>query len=179
MSTQLPETFDTSQEEGNSWGLIPVGEYVAQVIETSVAPPKSGNGYMLTLVWKILEGEYENRQLWQMITYLHPNEVAQTIGRKTIRDLCNATGVDGAVRDAEIFLYKPARIRVGVEKDKNGIYEDKNRVSRIAPLKAKESGTGAQALNSSPSKGAPAAVAAAATKAGPAGTAPWHRNAGR
>ncbi len=174
MSTEFPEEFHTDQEAGNSWELIPVGEYVAQVIEATVAPPKSGNGYMLTLVWKILEGQYENRQLWQTITFLHSSEVAQSIGRKAIKDLCDATGAEGAVKDASVFLFKPVRIRIGIEKDKDGIYEDKNKVSRIMPLESKDS-----AAPTTPApKPAPAAVAAAA-KAGPAGSAPWHRNAAR
>jgi hypothetical protein len=80
MTTELPEAFDPAQEQGNSWELIPVGEYVAQVTEASVTQPKSGNGHMLLLVWKILEGEFEDRRLWQRITFLHPNEMAQSMG---------------------------------------------------------------------------------------------------
>ena len=70
---------------------MPVGEYVAQIVEASIQQPKSGDGYYLALTWKIAEGEFEGRQVWQRITYLHSNEQAQTIGRKTLKDLCVAT----------------------------------------------------------------------------------------
>ena len=68
---------------------------------------------------------------------LHSNEQAQTIGRKTLKDLCVALDVNEQVNDAEVFLFKPARIRLGIEKDKQGVYPDKNKVSRILPLEAK------------------------------------------
>ena len=30
MTRQFPETFDPTTQEGNSWEVLPVGEYVAQ-----------------------------------------------------------------------------------------------------------------------------------------------------
>ena len=33
MSTQFPETFDPATQEGNAWDVLPVGEYVAQIVE--------------------------------------------------------------------------------------------------------------------------------------------------
>jgi Protein of unknown function (DUF669) len=180
MNMNLPETFDPTQQPGNTWELIPVGEYIAEATEGMVAPPKSGNGYMLTLVWKILEGDYENRQVWQTITYLHSNEMAQKIGRKTMKDLCDATGNGGtAVRDISVFLFKPVRIRIGIEKDKNGIYDDKNKVSRIMPLEPNGGPTAPTEAAPPPAK--PVAAAAtvarppATSPARPAGTAPWNR----
>ena len=112
MSTQFPETFDPTTQEGNSWDVLPVGEYVAQVVEASIQQPNSGDGYHLALTWKIIEGDYEGRQVWQRITYLHSSEQAQTIGRKTLKDLCVATGVAEQVDNAEVFLFKPVRIRL-------------------------------------------------------------------
>ena len=62
MSTEFPEIFDPETQEGNSWDPLPVGEYVAQIVEASVLQPKSGDGYYLALTWKIAEGEFEGRQ---------------------------------------------------------------------------------------------------------------------
>ena len=134
MPTELPEIFDPETQEGNSWDLLPVGEYSAQIIEANVLQPKSRDGYYLALTWKIAEGEFEGRELWDRITYTHSNEQAQTIGRKTLKDLCVALDVNEQINDAEVFLFKLARIRLGIEKDKQGLYPDKNKVSRILPL---------------------------------------------
>jgi hypothetical protein len=171
MNTQFPETFDPTTQEGNSWDVLPAGEYVAQVVESSVQQPNSGDGYHLALTWKIIEGDYEGRQVWQRVTYLHSNEQAQTIGRKTLKDLCVATGVAEQVDDAAVFLFKPVRIRLGIERDKQGIYPDKNRISRILPLKMKPVATEQPAKPATPPTKAAAATGAPRNPGGPA---PWH-----
>jgi hypothetical protein len=171
MSTQFPETFDPETQEGNSWDLLPVGEYVAQVVEASIEKPNSGDGYYLALTWKIVEGDYEGRQVWQRITCWHSSEQAQTIGRKTLKDLCVATGVAEQVDNAEVFLFKPVRIRLGIERDKQGVYPDKNRISRILPLEAKSKEPEQPAKPVAATKVASAAKTA---KPAPAGPAPWH-----
>ena len=174
MSTQLPETFDPTTQEGNSWDVLPVREYVAQVVEASIQQPNSGDGYYLALTWKIIEGDYEGRQVWQRITYLHSSEQAQTIGRKTLKDLCDALGVNEQVKDAEVFLFKPARIRLGIEKDKQGVYADKNRISRILPLEAKSEEPEQPEQPAKPVAATKVASAAKTSKPAPAGPAPWH-----
>jgi hypothetical protein len=171
MSTQFPETFDPATQEGNAWDVLPVGEYVAQIVEASIQQPNSGDGYHLALTWKIIEGDYEGRQVWQRITYLHSSEQAQTIGRKTLKDLCVATDVAEQVDDAEVFLFKPVRIRLGIERDKQGVYADKNRISRILPLEAKSEEPEQPAKPEAATKVASAAKTA---KPAPAGSAPWH-----
>ena len=93
MTTQFPQTFDPTTQEGNSWDVLPVGEYVAQIVEASIQQPNSGDGYYLAVTWKIIEGDFEGRQVWQRITYLHSSEQAQTIGRKMLKDLCHSTAV--------------------------------------------------------------------------------------
>ena len=46
MTTQLPETFDPDSQEGNTWDLLPVGEYAATIVEAAVHQPKSGDGLL-------------------------------------------------------------------------------------------------------------------------------------
>ena len=177
MSTQFPETFDPATQEGNAWDVLPVGEYVAQIVEASIQQPNSGDGYHLALTWKIIKGDYEGRQVWQRITYLHSSEQAQTIGRKTLKDLCDALGVNEQVKDAEVFLFKPVRIRLGIERDKQGVYPDKNRISRILPLEAKSEEPEQPEQPEQPAKPVAAtkvASAAKTSKPAPAGPAPWH-----
>jgi hypothetical protein len=180
MSTQLPENFDPENQEGNSWELLPVGEYVAQIVEATVLQPKTGDGFYIALTWKISEGPYEGRQVWQRVTFLHSSEQAQTIGRKTLKDLCNALGVNEHVEDVEVFLFKPAKIKVGVEKDKNGQYDDKNVVKRIMPLdEAPAQSAPPTPETAKPAAAKPAAKSQPATKTtarpAPAGQAPWHQ----
>jgi len=193
VSTKFPIPFEPQNEEGNTWTPIPVGEYVAEAIEATVAPPKSGDGNVLKLTWKILEGDHEGRQVWHSIPFQHSNEQAQSIGRKIIKDICTALDINEAVQNAEVFLFKPVRIRVGIEKDKNGLYPDKNRVTRVLPYPDAAAGVAAAAgpapkPGSPGGEGAPAEAAKAAAPAappaaphtqgparsGPAGSSPWH-----
>ena len=174
MSTQFPETFDPATQEGNAWDVLPVRQYVAQIVEASIQQPNSGDGYYLALTWKIIEGDYEGRQVWQRITYLHSSEQAQTIGRKTLKDLCDALGVNEQVKDAEVFLFKPVLIRLGIERDKQGVYPDKNRISRILPLEAKSEEPEQPEQPTKPVAATNVASAAKTPKPAPAGPAPWH-----
>jgi hypothetical protein len=171
MPTEFPEIFDPETQEGNSWDPLPVDEYVAQIVEASVLQPKSGDGWYLRLTWKITEGDYEGRQVWQRIIFAHSNEQAQTIGRKTLKDLCVALDVNEQVNDAEVFLFKPARIRLGIEKDEQGLYLDQNKVSRILPREPKPAGPEQPAKPVAATK---VASAAKTPKPAPAGPAPWH-----
>ena len=171
MSTEFPETFDPTTQEGNSWDVLPASEYVAHAVEASIQQPHSGDGYYLALTWKIIEGDYGGRQVWQRITYLHSSEQAQTIGRKMLKDLCVATGVAEQVDNAEVFLFKRVRIRLGIERDKQGVYPDKNRISGILPLEAKSEEPEQPAKPVAATK---VASAAKTSKPAPAGPAPWH-----
>jgi hypothetical protein len=175
MNTVLPEAFDPTAQIGNVYDLIPPGDYTAQIIDANVAPPKTGDGYMLTLVWKITEGEHENRQVWQYVVFLHSKEQTVTIGRRTLTDLCNAVDIHTSISDAAEFLFKLARIRVAIKKDPNGHYGDANRVTRIMPL-ARTGPAPSPTPAATPKPAASAPTSSAAARPGPVGTAPWHDN---
>ena len=121
------------------------------------------------------------RYVWQNITFLHSNTQAVTIGRQQFKDLCIATGISEQVTDVEIFKYIPCRLKVGIEKDKQGVYSDKNRVSRILPLEPKDP-TPAKATpkpapgpTSAAATTAPTAAAKPAAAAGNGPTPPWRK----
>ena len=171
MNTFLDEAFNSDEEVGGaSFDLLPPGDYEAQVVEATVSQMNNGNGSLIKLRWQIQTGEFENRLVFQNITFIHrTSEQAQSIGRRTLKDLCDAIGHTGQLQDTSLLCFKPAIIRVGVEHDKNGVYAAKNRVNRVMPL------------DDAPAPPAPAPVAVAAkpgshvqdfinrTK-----TAPWH-----
>jgi hypothetical protein len=69
--------------------------------------------------------------VWQHITFQHSSVQATVIGRRQFKDLCVATGVSEQVTDVAPFKFIPCQIRVGIEQDKKGLYDDKNKVSRV------------------------------------------------
>jgi hypothetical protein len=162
--------FDPDQQEGSNFELIPVGDYTAEIIEAAITQPRSGDGQMLKLTWKITDGEYAGRQLWQTLCYLHSNQQAQDIARRTLKDLCVALDIREQITDPEVFKYKPARVRVIVEKDKSGQYDDQNRIRRVRSLTEanNEAAEAKEAKTAKPAKSAPPKPAGN----GP-GAAPW------
>jgi hypothetical protein len=161
--TQLPEAFDPATQKGSEFDVLPIGTYRAQIVDASVAQTQKGDGYYIGLSWQITEGQYEGRYVFQNITFQNPSAQATAIGRAQFKDLCVAAGIDQEVTDVEVFKFIPCTLKVGIEKDKKqGIYPDKNRVSRILPYEAqiKEA---AKEPAGAPATAAPKAAEAAAT----------------
>ena len=137
MTTEFPEIFDPKTQEGNSWDRF----RSASMLHRSSRPASNSRNPVTAITsrsrGRLPKATSRDAWSWQRITFVHSSEQAQTIGRKTLKDLCVALDVNEQVNDAEVFLFKPARIRLGIEKDKQGIYPDKNKVSRILPLEPK------------------------------------------
>jgi hypothetical protein len=125
----------------------------------------------LTLVWKIFEGDYENRQVWQNIGFVHPKPGAQHHGQMMLNAIIAATGAPKPLPSAEKLLFVPCRIGISIETDKNGVYPDKNRVVKVSPLDNSEAAEAA----SSPTPAPKPASAAATAGPAPTGSAPWHK----
>jgi hypothetical protein len=166
--TALPEVFDPETQEGTHFDVLPVGSYIAQVVDACVAQPKSGDGHYVGLSWQITEGEHEGRYVFQRITFLHSSTQAVEIGRRQFKDLCVATGVSEQVSDVEVFKYIPCKLKVGIQKDKQGVYADQNRVSRILPLKDPNADEAAKSKAPTPAKPGPRAAAPAKPEPQPA-----------
>jgi hypothetical protein len=125
--------FEPSQEEGTR-DLLPIGIYSAQIIDAAVTVPQSLNGYGIDLTWQITEGEYENRLVWHRITFQHSNDQAQKIGRREFKNLCAACGITKGFDNVDLLKFISCKIKIGIEKDKNGIYDDRNRITRVWPI---------------------------------------------
>jgi Protein of unknown function (DUF669) len=133
-TTVLDEAFDVDSEEGSpEISLLPAGKYPAEIEDAQVGPTKNGNGQAVNLKWRIVDGEYENRVVFQSILITHTSEQAQKIGRGMFKDICFSCGLTGKMTDLEVLKFKKCLIRVGVEKNKDGQYPDKNRVTRVDP----------------------------------------------
>lgn len=162
--------FDPNNQEGSNFDPIPAGEYTAEVTAASIGQPRSGDGQMLTLTWKIADGDYEGRQIWQSLCFQHSNEQAQDIARRQIKDLCVALGITEQVTDPEVFLFKPVKVKVGISVDPYGQFNDRNKITRIKSVNGSDGGP-----NDSGPKEARAPAPKPATQ-GP-GAAPWKRSA--
>ena len=107
-----------------------------QIVEAAVLQPKSGDGYYVALTWKIAEGEYEGRQVWQRITFLHslragadhrPQDAQGSVHRARHRPSMSRTST--------CFCSSRRRSR-SASRGQGWLYDDKNKVKRILPLDA-------------------------------------------
>ena len=158
--------FDPNKEEGSHFDLIPPGEYVAEIIEAEIKQPRSGDGHMLTLTWRISEGDYEGRQIWESLCFQHSKEQTQAIARRKLKDICVACAIEEQITDPEVFKFKPVRVRIGIQVDRSGAWEDSNKISRV------------RSLEDDPKEPAPPQPAKPRPQAGSGpGKAPWRKSA--
>jgi hypothetical protein len=177
---QLGTTLDPNAIEPsrNGFDPLPDGEYIAQIVANEVRNTQSG-GLMLVLTWEIVEGDYQNRKVWQNINYQNDSAQAQAIGHGQIKNICDAIGYTDHVNDGDVLMFQPCRVRVGRSKKQEG-YEQRDEIKSVKPLTAQAPATKPQTQTTprptvvpgtKPPIGKPAAGPAGA------GTRPWNRPA--
>lgn len=168
-------------EPGRGFGTIPGAEYIMQIIENEVQPAGTGKGQVLKLTWDVVDGEYEKSRVWENVNFLHDNPKAQLIGQQHIKEICDAVGFQGNLDDADVLMFIPCRVLVGIERGKprpeGGVYDDKNTIKRVKPIGAAPAPAGkapvAPATTTAAKPAAATTIAAKPAAAGPAGNRPW------
>lgn len=129
----LGNTFNPDEVEADEFEPIPAGDYLAQIIDSEIAPTKAGTGQMLKLTYEIMDGELENRRLWDRLNIVNPNADAQRIAHQQLKKLCDALGT-GPIQDSEELHFKPVIIQVSVKQDKNGDFGPQNVIRKFTAL---------------------------------------------
>jgi len=180
---ELPEVFDPSQYVGTT-DLVPIppGWQSAQIVEASrkEALNNSASTYVLA-VFEILEGAHKGRKIFQNVTLTNANQQAVEIGQRLLTDICNALKI-GPLKNLEVLQYKPMKVRVGIKRDKDGVYPDRNQITQVRPYDyeppkrgggpALASPSSPQPTGSGPAAASPPSPSAPAT---PGGSAPWRQ----
>jgi hypothetical protein len=124
--------FNTADvEPGDSFEALPKGWYSAQIIESEIKPNSKNTGEVMVLIWQIVEGEFENRRIFQYLNVSHDNPVAQKIGIQELGRVCEGVGVL-EMTDSEELHFKPAAIRLGQQPGNKG--DPINVIEKVAPL---------------------------------------------
>lgn len=120
-------SFDaTNVQPSTSFGPLPAGTYIAQIVDSDVKPNKSGTGRYLALQFEILDGEFKNRRVFANLTVEHQNQQAQQIGQSQLSALCRAVNVLQLTDTAQLHG-RPLRIKIKVSTDPQ--YGDRNEVT--------------------------------------------------
>lgn len=156
----------TVQASEDKFGVIPANKYIAQIVDSDLEDNKAGTGQILKLQYQILDGEFTNRVIFQNLNIKNANDTAQRIAQENLSAICKATGV-ARLSDSSQVHNIPMTVRVAIQKDKTGQYEDRNEV------KAWEAISGATQSAPAQQQSAPAATTTAAPAAG---RKPWQKS---
>jgi hypothetical protein len=130
---------DLNDAQKDEYAIIPKGEYMAEITRSEIKDfhwQNSGAvGKSLSLMFKIVEGEYAGRVIWDN-PQLSNSEFDGFVkdGRKRLAQIAAATGIT-QLNDSQQLHDIPMTVVLGIEVDKNGVYDDKNVIKKVLPLK--------------------------------------------
>ena len=131
-------------EPQGSFDPIPAGWYTCMITESEMKPTKNNTGEYLQLRLDVIEGEHENRVLFDRLNLNNPNQTAVEIAQRQLSAICRAVGVMQP-KDSSDLHDKPLRVKVSIRPAGNG-YDASNEVKAY---EAVQNGGGAAAPASS------------------------------
>lgn len=111
---------------------MPAGEYKVQIADTNIAPPKSGDGEMLSIVYEIVaDPQFDGRKVFDNIMLEHSKADTVRIGKQKLNTVCVLTGVK-ALKDTAQLHGKTLTLLLGVKMDHRG--NDANFIKKYLPF---------------------------------------------
>ena len=114
-----------------SFEPIPDGKYVALIEESEVKTNRAGDGTYLNLRWRVVQGDYTNRVVFQNITLTHAVEKWQKAGEEDLQRLCDCLGMSAWPKDSNQLHEMPCLISVYIREQEG--YKPDNKVKGYAP----------------------------------------------
>ena len=106
---------------------IPAGWYNAVVTDSEVKPTKDGTGLRANIGFKVLDGQYANRMVFNGYNVKNASAKAEEIGRGQFSALCHAVGVLNVQSTTQLHGI-PLKIKVKIVPEQAG-YDAKNEVT--------------------------------------------------
>ena len=108
----LPNVFK-GEETTSSYEPIPAGWYEAEVTKSEMKDTKSG-GKMLSVAFKVIEGDYEKRIVYANFNLVNSNPQAVEIAQRELGNLIHACGLE-EIEDSVELHGIPVGIRVKIQ----------------------------------------------------------------
>lgn len=119
--------FDASKvDPQDSFDPVPLGEYKAIIESSEMKPTKNNAGSYLQLTFKIIDGDYKNRLIFDRLNLNNQNQTTVEIAQRALSAICHAVNVLHPKDSAELHN-KPLIIKVGIRKG-TGDYSDQNEI---------------------------------------------------
>lgn len=93
---------------------LPPDSYISEIIKTDVMTTKDGQGRYIKIRFKIKEGEFKGRIIYQNFNILNKNKIAEEIGKRYLSILCTAIGIESFDDTDEILNYQVI-VKLGAE----------------------------------------------------------------
>jgi len=174
---QIAGYYDENAEPSGDLSPIPAGTYLAEIVESSIEPvsSKGNKGNCLKLVWKISEGEFAGRLIWQRLNIwaeeMNNLDKVKSIANSQFASIRQACG-KGIVNDTDELHFIPVQITVTVKVDPNGQYAPSNEVKSVKANAPATAFAGAMNAGATPAPAAPPARPAGPPPRGGTGGAP-------
>lgn len=132
MSNLNDLNFNAQNEEPAGFDVLPAGEYDVVITNSEVKPTSTG-GKMLKLQLQVMNGQYQNRLLFDNLNLWNNSQKAVQIARGTLSAICRAVNIL-TPQDSSELHGKPLRVKVVIEKSDE--YGEQNRVKAYKPREA-------------------------------------------
>ena len=108
----IPEQIE---DMGDGFKVVPPGIYDVVIVESDVKPTRSG-GKMLELKYQVVIGPNAGDFLTDRLNIDNASETAKRIGLSQLKNICDAIGFAGMLKDSNQLHGKPFSVKVVVEK---------------------------------------------------------------
>ena len=123
--------FD-SIPQNDEFAPLPSGWYKVVVIGTELKQTKSGTGSYLKVQYQVVDGQYQNRTVFQNLNLVNDNPVAVKIGQQQLGQVVRACGLE-SIRDSSEMHAKVLEIELKVRKSED--YGDSNEVKKARAVR--------------------------------------------
>jgi hypothetical protein len=110
--------------------VLPAGDYDVIVVDSEAKPTKDGQGQRLNVKLQILNGQWQNRYVFDGFNVKNKNPQAEAIALSQLKSLCVAVGVPNPNDSAELHN-KPLTVTLKIGKNQDGT--DRNEVKSYKP----------------------------------------------
>lgn len=151
---QLVQAFDaTGIDPTQTSGGLPIGKHPVVIVESEIKTTKAGDGGMLALTLRVMQGPNEGTTgTWNLNIY-NPNEQAKQIANRQLSAICHVIGVY-QIQDSSQLHGHPFIIEVAPQKKEPQYTE----VVKVYDMQGNEPGkSGQQAAQTAPQQAAPGA----------------------
>ena len=154
-------SFDASSiAPATSFAPVPAGNYISQIIDSSIGATKDMTGQILKLTFEIIDGEFKGRKIWNNLNIQNKNPDTQKYAQADLSAICRATN-QIKLEDTASLHNIPLKIKVSI-REASGGYEAQNQI------KGFDSASGGFTSQPAPSQAAPGMTQAAANPSKPA-----------